>query len=132
MELEHLIVFNGFFTNHLWKSERENLHTRKFCIRIGITKVLVIPFLLCALLHHIVPRINFTLIVLIEQVKWCAGERQNASIFFLQFLHHSDTRRSFNTLMCFINHYKVPIILHNGLLQWIEISLLSSHILRET
>ena len=119
MELEYLIVLNSFITHHFWQCKGENLHTRKFCIWVRITEVLFIPFLLGTLFHYIVPSVNLTFIVLIEQIKWSARERQNASILFLQFLHHTNTCSSFDTLMSFINHHKVPIILHNGLLQWI-------------
>ena len=132
VELEYLIILNSFITYHLGKSEGENLHTGQLCIRIRIAKMLVVPFLLGTLLHYIVPCINLALVVLVEQVERCARQRQNACIFFLQFRHHTYTSCSFDTFMCFINHHKIPIILHDSLFQRIKVALLATDVLRET
>ena len=72
MKLEYLVVLDSLVSNHFGQREGENLHTWEVSIGIGITIMLVIPFLLGALLHHIVPSIDFPLVVFVEQVEGSA------------------------------------------------------------
>ena len=127
MELEHLVVLDGFVAYHLGQGEGENLHLRQLGVGIRVAKVLVVPLMLGSLLHHIVPSVYLSLLIFVEQVERGARKGEDACILLLQFVHHTHTGSSLNALMRFIHHHEVPIILHDGLFQRVLIALLATH-----
>ena len=127
MELEHLVVLDGFVAYHLGQGEGENLHLRQLGVGIRVAKVLVVPLMLGSLLHHIVPGVYLSLFIFVEQVERSARKGEDACILLLQLVHHAHTGSCLNALMCFIYHHEVPIILHDGLFQRVLIALLATH-----
>ena len=127
VELEYLVVSDGFVAYHLGQGEGENLHLRQLGVGIRVAKVLVVPLMLGTLLHHIVPSVYLSLLIFVEKVEGSARQGEDAGVLLLQFVHHARTGISLYALMRFIHHHEVPIILHDGLFQRIHIALLATH-----
>ena len=86
-----------------------------------------IPEQLGTLFHNVVPSIDFTFLIFVKQVERCSRKWKNSGIILLQLVHHTHTGSSINAFVCFVNHYEVPIILHNGTFQWIKSALLATN-----
>ena len=72
MELENLIVLDSLVTQHLRQREGEYLHTWQVCVWVRVTIMMLIPEQLGTLFHHVVPSINFTSLIFVEQVERCS------------------------------------------------------------
>ena len=131
MEAEVLLVLDSLVAKHLVEGEGENLHAWQVGIGIGVAKVVLVPIEFGPLLHDIVPGVDLALVVLVEEVEGRAREGEDAGIGFLQLRHDAHASLGLDALVGLIDHDKVPVVLHDGFLQWVEMLLLATYELRE-
>ena len=72
MKFENLIILDGLVAQHLRQRKGKNLHTWQVSVWVRVAIMMLIPELLGTLFHHVVPSINFTFLIFVEQVERCS------------------------------------------------------------
>ena len=83
-------------------------------IWIVITWVLIIPFSLAALLHHIIPRVYVIILILTKEIIWGTGQLQHffrsfSGFWFFKDILYIQTDFCLCPFMCFIVDDKIPV-----------------------
>ena len=79
-----------------------DVHLGQAGIGVGVAEMYFVPFLLGALLHDIVPRVDFFLLIIVEQIEGRSRKAQHLCGGLGEFGHHSPTQFRFRPLVGFI------------------------------
>ena len=103
------------------EGESEDLHTRQTCVGIRVAIVVILPFELSSLLHHIVPCVDFLIVVIVEKVEWSARQRKCTGVRFLKLLKDTCAHNGLCSFVSFVHDNHIPVIEHYGSFQGIVV-----------